>query len=131
MGPKAALQFQLGKVRLGPLRTYHLCAAAALVIGLAGPSHADDIEPEPSSDAPVVEKAPTKDQPAPQQTLAEQFKKVWNRDLFTGDWEGWRTTLQEHGIDPQFRLSHYGQWVADGGVETEGSYAGITQTTTP
>jgi porin len=62
--------------------------------------------------------------PTSEQTPAEQFKEVWNRDLFTGDWEGWRTGLQEHGIDPQFRLSQYGQWVADGGVETDGGYAG-------
>jgi len=59
--------------------------------------------------------------PAVQQTPLEQMKEVWNRDLMTGDWEGWRTSLQEHGIDPHFRLSQYGQWVADGGVETDGA----------
>jgi hypothetical protein len=42
-----------------------LLAAVALVIALAGASHADEVEPEPATDAPVVEKAPTKDQPAP------------------------------------------------------------------
>lgn len=62
--------------------------------------------------------------PAAQQSRLEQMEAVWNRDLFTGDWEGWRTDLQEHGIDPHFRLSQYGQWVADGGVETDGGYAG-------
>jgi porin len=62
--------------------------------------------------------------PAPKETFKEQFEDVWTRDKFTGDWEGWRTNLQEHGIDPQFRLSQYGQWVADGGRETDGGYAG-------
>jgi porin len=62
--------------------------------------------------------------PAPKETFKEQFEEVWNRDKFTGDWEGWRTDLQEHGIDPQFRLSQYGQWVADGGRETNGGYVG-------
>jgi hypothetical protein len=42
-----------------------LLAAVALAIGFAGPSRADEIEPEPSSDAPEMEKAPAKDQPAP------------------------------------------------------------------
>jgi hypothetical protein len=61
---------------------------------------------------------------AAEESFKDQLKEVWNRDLFTGDWEGWRTDLQEHGIDPQFRLSQFGQWVADGGVETDGGYAG-------
>ena len=59
-----------------------------------------------------------------EESAKEQLAEVWDRDLFTGDWEGWRTALQEHGIDPHFRLSQYGQWVADGGVETDGGYAG-------
>ena len=26
--------------------------------------------------------------PEPKQTVKEQLAEVWNRDLFTGDWEG-------------------------------------------
>ena len=48
------------------------------------------------------------DEPVAKQTPLDQMKEVWNRDLLTGDWEGWRTNLQEHGIDPHFRLSQYG-----------------------
>jgi len=62
--------------------------------------------------------------PAPEQTFKEQLEDVWTRDKFTGDWEGWRTDLLDRGIDAQFRLSQYGQWVADGGVETAGAYGG-------
>jgi porin len=61
---------------------------------------------------------------APKKAPMEQVQEVWARDLVTGDWEGWRTALQEHGIDPHFRLAQYGQWVADGGVETDGGYGG-------
>jgi carbohydrate-selective porin OprB len=84
-----------------------VAVAVLLLSGLSGPVRAAD-------DA----------SPAAQQTPAEQIKEVWTRDLLTGDWEGWRTALQDHGIDPQFRLSQYGQWVADGGVETNGAYGG-------
>ena len=84
-------------------------AVVVLALGVAsGPIHAAD---ESSAQAP---------EPTP----AEQMKAVWERELLTGDWEGWRTTLQEHGIDPHFRLAQYGQWVADGGTETNGAYGG-------
>ena len=84
-------------------------AVVVLALGVAsGPIHAVD---ESSAQAP---------EPTP----AEQMKAVWERELLTGDWEGWRTTLQEHGIDPHFRLAQYGQWVADGGTETNGAYGG-------
>jgi hypothetical protein len=89
---------------------------AALIFALPGlpqPAHAES-EAAAGTDA----------KPAPEPTMAEQFEHVWKRELLTGDWEGWRTALQEHGIDPQFRLSQYGQWVADGGRETAGGYGG-------
>jgi hypothetical protein len=77
-----------------------------------------------STPAHAADEAAAQDaKPAPRPTIGEQFEEVWARDKFTGDWEGWRTNLQEHGIDPQFRLSQFGQWVADGGVETDGGYA--------
>jgi hypothetical protein len=74
--------------------------------------------------ADAAEGATEDTKPEPRETFGEEFQHVWTRDLLTGDWEGWRTTLQEHGIDPHFRLSQYGQWVADGGRETAGGYAG-------
>jgi len=74
----------------------------------------------------AADEAPAEDaKPVAKETFKEQFEEVWNRDKFTGDWEGWRTDLHDHGIDTQFRLSQYGQWVADGGVEsTRGAYGG-------
>jgi porin len=62
--------------------------------------------------------------PAPEKTVMEQLEDVWTRDKFTGDWEGWRTDLHDHGIDVGLRLSQYGQWVASGGVDTNGQYGG-------
>jgi porin len=90
---------------------------AGLIIALvltSQPAHAAD-------DAATAAEAA---KPATKETFKEQLGDVWSRELLTGDWEGWRTNLQEHGIDPQFRLSQFGQWVADGGVETDGGYAG-------
>jgi porin len=52
------------------------------------------------------------------------FKDIWNRDKLTGDWGGLRTDLADHGIDIGIRMSHFGQWVADGGVDTTGRYGG-------
>jgi porin len=52
------------------------------------------------------------------------FKDIWNRDKLTGDWGGLRTDLADHGIDIGIRMSHFGQWVADGGAETTGRYGG-------
>lgn len=46
------------------------------------------------------------------------------RDTLTGDWGGLRTDLTKHGIDIDLRLSQYGQWVTDGGVDTNGEYGG-------
>ena len=61
-------------------------------------------------------------QPAPSRTAADVIEDVWSRDKLTGDWGGLRTALHERGIDVSLRLSQYGQWVADGGVETSGEY---------
>ena len=89
---------------------------AALVLALVVTS-----QPVRAADEDAAEDA----KPAPKETFKEQFEDVWNRDLLTGDWEGWRTDLQDHGIDAQFRLGQYGQWVVDGGVEsTRGAYGG-------
>ena len=62
--------------------------------------------------------------PAPQESFKEQFNDVWTRDKFLGDWGGLRTDLLDHGIDVGLRLSHYGQSVADGGVDTNTEFGG-------
>ena len=118
--------------------------AAAFFLGTAELSHADEIEPEPSSDAPVAEKAPTKDQPAPippkqakqpaghvheappppPRSAKEIVTDIWTREKLTGDWRGLRTDLAEHGVDIEVTFSQYGQGVASGGVETNGEYGG-------
>ncbi len=90
-------------------------AAVSLVLALIVISH-----PALAVDEAAAEEA----KPVPEETFKEQFEEVWTRDKFTGDWEGWRADLQDHGIDSQFRLGNYGQWVADGGVETDGAYGG-------
>jgi hypothetical protein len=56
--------------------------------------------------------------------MKAQLLDVWNRDLFTGDWQGMRTQLHDHGIDVGLRLSQYGQGVASGGVNKNGEYGG-------
>ena len=60
----------------------------------------------------------------PAETPAAPADDIWTRSTLTGDWGGLRTTLHDHGIDVQLRLSQYGQWVADGGVNTNGEYGG-------
>jgi porin len=114
----------------------------ASVSGWAEPSHADEIEPEPVTDAPVVEKAAPADQPAatpptdakapashvhevnpaPRRSVGEVAKDIWTRDKLSGDWGGLRTDLHDHGIDIGLRLSQYGQGVASGGVQTSFEY---------
>jgi porin len=89
--------------------------AAGLVLALVVTS-----QPARAADEATAAEA----KPAPEETFREQFEEVWNRDLFTGDWEGWRTTLHDHGIDAQFRLSQYGQGVASGGVDKNAEYGG-------
>ena len=123
---------------LGGLRTSRLCAAVALIIGLAGPSDADELAPAASADVPVPEQAPPDQKPgsqkpdghlhaagqSPDRSAKEFLKDVWTRDTLTGDWGGLRTDLHDHGIDIGFRLSQYGQWVASGGADQDGAYGG-------
>jgi porin len=117
----------------------------ACVAGIAAPSRADEIEPEPSSDAPVVEKAPPKDQPAPtppkqatepashvhevnpapSRSFKEVVKDISTRDKLTGDWGGLRTDLHDHGIDLEVNLSQFYQHVTSGGIRKDGEYAGL------
>ena len=83
--------------------------AAAFFLGTAELSNADEIEPEPVTDAPVVKKAPPADppavtpsadakkpashvhevNPAPRRSLGEvAVKDIWTRDKLFGDWGG-------------------------------------------
>jgi porin len=59
--------------------------------------------------------------PAPDQSLGEAFKDIWNRDKLTGDWG---RDLHDHGLDVGLRLSQYYQNVASGGVNENGEYGG-------
>jgi len=49
---------------------------------------------------------------------------IWTRDKLTGDWGGGRTTLSDHGVDIDLRLSQYYQGVTSGGVDTNSEYGG-------
>ncbi len=114
----------------------------AFLSGTADLSHADEIEPEPVTDAPVAEKAAPAEKPAstssadakepashvhevnpaPRRSVGEVAKDIWTRDKLFGDWKGLRTDLKDHGIDIGLRLSQYGQGVASGGVDKNGEY---------
>jgi porin len=103
-----------------PARLARTCTAAVVAATLCLSVGSFATTARAADDATTAEVA----KPAPQQTAVEQFREVWNRDLFTGDWEGWRTTLHDHGIDVGLRLSQYGQGVASGGVDKNGEYGG-------
>jgi len=64
--------------------------------------------------------------PAPTQEPGGQKEPddFWTRDKLTGDWGGLRSELSKHGIDIGLRLSQYGQWVTNGGVDHNGEYGG-------
>ena len=49
---------------------------------------------------------------------------LWERDKLTGDWGGARTSLSDKGFDFDLRFTNYWQWVASGGVNTNGEYGG-------
>jgi len=63
-------------------------------------------------------------QSAADRSVETVVKDIWTRDKLTGDWGGLRTDLHDHGIVIDLRLSQYGQWVASGGVDTNGQYGG-------
>ena len=78
------------------MRSRFLALSLGLALALPGLSMPANAEGETAAES---------SKSAEKETVAEQVAEVWNRDPFTGDWEGWRTDLQEHGIDPHFRLS--------------------------
>jgi porin len=55
---------------------------------------------------------------------AASSDSLWTRDKLTGDWGGSRTKLTDKGVDLEFRLSQYQQWVAGGGINQNGEYGG-------
>jgi porin len=116
----------------------------ALFAAMAGLALADEIEPEPPSEAPVAEKPAPDAPPAPappaqakqgashvhevnpaaRRTAKQVVEDIWTRDKLFGDWRGLRTDLHDHGIDIGLRLSQYGQGVASGAVQNSFEYGG-------
>jgi porin len=114
----------------------------ALVAALAEPSRADDVDPEPLSNEPVVEKTPSGAQPtpptqakepashvhdvqpAPRRSVREVVEEIWAREEATGDWRGLRTDLSDHGVTIGLRLTQYFQDVTSGGVNQNNEAGG-------
>jgi hypothetical protein len=88
--------------------------------GLEGPGHRRSAPAPPAAEPPSAGST----EPAPDRSAKGFFEDLWTRDKLTGDWGGLRTKLHDHGVDIGLRLSQYGQWVASGGVDTNGEYGG-------
>ena len=129
---------------MGRLRISRLCAAVALLVGLAGPSVADELAPAASADVPVPEKVSPDAEPGStpsaqaepdshvhavgqptDRSAKEVLKDIWARDTLSGDWRGLRTDLTEHGVYPQVTFTQIGQGVATGGANTNAEYGGL------
>ena len=132
--------------------TWIASLALTLVATLAEPSRADEIEPEPSNDAPVAETTPAdavpakapadtappsptvttaapgshvhEVKPAPRRSAREVVEDIWAREELTGDWRGLRTDLSDHGITIGLRLTQYFQDVTSGGVNQNNEAGG-------
>jgi hypothetical protein len=50
----------------------------------------------------------------------EFLEEVWHRDKLGGDWLGMRKNLADHGIYPEFRMSHFYQQSTSGGIRDHG-----------
>jgi len=95
---------------------------ACLWVGWSEPSRADEpvsgtsaVElPTDSSDPPDAE--PTEERSPGRFITGDYWKEVWQRDHLSGDWGGLRTKLNDHGVKPQIKYSHFGQGVASGGL---------------
>jgi porin len=70
-------------------------------------SAAEQSDPKPDSKLEAVENS----------AAVEYAKTVWQREKLTGNWNGLRPILIDHGVDIEVRLSHYYQGVASGGVD--------------
>ena len=105
----------MSAIRMGLSSNFSVLVAALVLMlpGLPRPVHAE-------GEAAAAEKPP-----AAAWTSQEYLEEVWNREKLTGDWLGLRTEMAERGLDFEVTLSHFGQWVASGGVESpRGAYGG-------
>jgi porin len=110
------------RVRSNEIRRWRIAVRLALLattVMLCSPLAPTPANAETADAATTGEAKPTTKKP-----VKEQLEEVWNRDLITGDWQGWRTTLHDRGIDLGLRLSQYGQGVASGGVDKKVKYGG-------
>jgi porin len=104
----------------------------AAVLATAGAAWAE--EPQQAT-AVADEPTPSADGGQPAGTAATNFsialapapapsQGIGSRTKLTGEWWGGRTYLADHGIDLEFTLAQFGQWVTSGGVNTNGAYGG-------
>ena len=115
-----------------PHRVAVACVAMAILlsIGWALPAGADD----PGSGASTVEATGAQagqggSEPADGGSSGgyltrDYWASVWNRDRLTGDWNGLRTDLEDHGVKPRVRFSQHMQGVTSGGLAQNGRYGG-------
>ena len=52
----------------------------------------------------------------------------WHQEELTGDWGGVRSRWKEKGFEMKYKLTHFFQGVADGGIETGSEYNGKFET---
>jgi porin len=121
-----------------PFASLIVAVAAACFFGAAELSHADEIEPEPVTDAPVVDKAAPADPPAvaPANEIAEEKRSagilpipdysgdLWTRSYLTGDWRGARNRLADVGIQFNVEYYQYVHGVVRGGIEQSDEWGG-------
>jgi len=55
---------------------------------------------------------------------------VWHQEEMTGDWGGTRSRWKEKGVELEFKLTHFFQGVAAGGVRHDSEFNGKFQTIT-
>ena len=60
----------------------------------------------------------------PDPKLEDSPDDLWTRNYLTGEWGGARTSLEDHGIKLDFRLTQTYQGVASGGSNTHFAYGG-------
>ena len=73
-----------------------------------------------------AEDKPVKQAPNEDATAKEApADTIWNRDHLFGDWGGLRTSLADHGVYVDLRLTQVFQAVTSGGVDTGSAYGGV------
>jgi porin len=61
---------------------------------------------------------------SPDGVFGGESDSLWDRDRLTGDWGGYRTDLQDSGVNLYGSSTHFYQGVASGGREREFEYGG-------